>query len=300
MIQISDPQALAESSAVTAHSQAVISDSERESATTRAVSAVAADPSWASLPGVEKQLDVPACVSSVVTASLAMPIVSSVTGSLASSLAPVGVLSSFTPVGGVTSMLSVRESRLVVEPDRESRPVAELERMRTGLGALSYAAEFVERIDTSSVQEEKASSGGTMSSDDDVELTVRGDNASSDNDDTIELSPQVTMRDSVIGYTEQSAIATPATSSYCRDLSVSVPGPSMSVTSRWVEQQRERSPLVRSAFRQQACRLLRTIEPCCLLVCSVVHPRRPLVFGLTFHLTCRRVYSHARRHRCQD
>jgi len=80
--------------------------------------------------------------------------------------------------------------------------------MHTGLGALSYAAEFVERVDTSSVQEEKGSSGGTMSSDDDVELTVRGDNASSDDDDTIELSPQVTVRDSVVGYTEPSAIAT--------------------------------------------------------------------------------------------
>jgi len=109
----------------------------------------------------------------------------SVTGTLASSLAPVGVL--FTPVG-ITSMLSVRESR----------SVAELERMHTGLGALSYAAEFVERVDTSSVHEEKTSSGGTASSDDDVELTVRGDNATSDNDDTIELSPQVTVRDSVV------------------------------------------------------------------------------------------------------
>ena len=45
MSQISDPQALAESSAVTAPGQAVISHSERESATTHAVSAAAADPS---------------------------------------------------------------------------------------------------------------------------------------------------------------------------------------------------------------------------------------------------------------
>jgi len=74
--------------------------------------------------------------------------------------------------------------------------------MHTGLGSLSYAAEFVERVDTSSVQEEKTSSGGTMTSDDDVELTVCGDNASSDNDDTIERSSQVTVRDSVVGYTE--------------------------------------------------------------------------------------------------
>jgi len=68
---------------------------------------------------------------------------------------------------------------------------------------------------------------------------------SSDNDDTLELSPQVTVRDLVVGYTEPSAITT---SSYYRELSVSVPGPSMSVTSQWVEQQRERSPPVRSAF----------------------------------------------------
>jgi len=94
MSQISDPQALVESSAVTAQGSSVISHSERESATTHAVSAAAADPSLASLPGADKQLDVPASVSSVVTVSLAMPIVSSVTGSLASSLAPVGVTSS--------------------------------------------------------------------------------------------------------------------------------------------------------------------------------------------------------------
>jgi len=144
--------------------------------------------------------------------------VSSVAGSLASSLAPVGV----------TSMLSVRESR----------SVAELERMHTGLGAILYAAEFVERADASFVQKEKTSSGGTGSSDDDVELTVRGDNASSDSDDDrIELSPQVTVRGSVAGHTEPSAIAT---SSYY-DLSATASGPSMSVTSRWVEQQRERS-----------------------------------------------------------
>jgi len=45
MSQISDPQALAESSAVTAQGQAVISHSERESVTTHAVSAAAADSS---------------------------------------------------------------------------------------------------------------------------------------------------------------------------------------------------------------------------------------------------------------
>ena len=92
----------------------------------------------ASLPGDEVQPKVPASVSSVVIASLAM---SSVTDSLASSLAPVGMVSSFTPAGGVTSMLSVRESR----------SAAELERMHTGLGALPYAAELVERADASFV-----------------------------------------------------------------------------------------------------------------------------------------------------
>jgi len=233
-------------------------------------------------------------------------------------------------------MLSVRESRLVVEPDRESRPVAELERMQAGLGALSYAAEFVERVDTSSVQEEKASSGGTMSSDDDVELTVRDDNASSDNDDTIELSPQVTVRDSVVGYTEPSAIAT---SSYYRDLAVLVPGPSMSVTSQWIEQQRERSPPVRSAFSMTGLPTVaydRTVLPTSLhcdeevarisaaaaspprprtssapdspsrcyvnmLVGShsVVHPAGPWCLASRSIPICRRVHSHVRRHRCQ-
>jgi len=74
MSQISGLQALAESSAVTVKSQAVSSLSERESATTHTGSGSAsADPSLASLPGFDKQLDVPASVSSVVTASLAMP-----------------------------------------------------------------------------------------------------------------------------------------------------------------------------------------------------------------------------------
>ena len=143
MSQISDPQALA----VTAQGQAVLSQSESESAITYAVSAAAADLSQTSLPGDDKQLNVPVSVSPVVTASLAKPIVSSVTGSLASSLAPVEV----------TSMLSVRESR----------SVAELERVNTGLGALSYAAEFVDRANASFVQKEKTSSGGATRSDDD-------------------------------------------------------------------------------------------------------------------------------------
>jgi len=208
--------------------------------------------------------------------------------------------------------------------------------MHTGLGALSYAAEFVERVDTSSVQEEKASSGGTASSDDDVELTVRGDNASSDDDDTPELSPQVTVRDPVVGYTEPSAIAT---SSYYRDLSVSVPGPSMSVTSRWVEQQREQSPPVRSAFSMTGLPTIaydRTVSPTSLrcdeevarISAAAASPPRPRTssapdspsrcyvnmpvgepqrrsplpaLGVWSHAPspCRRVHSHARRHRCQ-
>jgi len=66
------------------------------------------------------------------------------------SVAPVGVLLSFTPVGRVlTSLLSVRESR----------SAAELERMHTGFGALPYAAELVERADASFVQKENTSCG---------------------------------------------------------------------------------------------------------------------------------------------
>ena len=41
---------------------------------------------------------------------------------------------------------------------RESRSAAELEHMHTGLGALSYAAEFV----ASFVQKEQTSCGGAM------------------------------------------------------------------------------------------------------------------------------------------
>ena len=41
---------------------------------------------------------------------------------------------------------------------RESRSAAYLEHMHTGLGALPYAAEFVERTDASFVQKEKTSS----------------------------------------------------------------------------------------------------------------------------------------------
>jgi len=55
--------------------------------------------------------------------------------------------------------------------------------------------------------------------------------------------------DSVVGYSEPSvAPRAIATSSYYCDLSVSMPGHSMSVTSLWVEQLREQSPPIRSAF----------------------------------------------------
>ena len=173
--------------------------------------------------------------------------------------------SSFTPVGGVTSILSVRESRLA----------AELERMRTGLGALSYAAELVERADASFVQKENTSCGGAMRSHDDDELTVRGDDASSDSsDETIELSPQVTVRGSVAGHTGPPA------------MSLAASGPSMSVTSRWVEQQRERSPPIRSAFsatglptvaydRSVSPNSLRCDEEVAHISASVASPPRP-------------------------
>jgi len=219
---------------------------------------------------------------------------------------------------------------------RESLSGAELERMHTGRGALPHAAEYVERADAPFVQKEKTSSGGTASSDDDVELTVRGDDASSDSDDeTIELSPQVTVRGSVAGHTGPSAIAT---SSYY-DLSVTASGPSMSVTSRWVEQQRERSPPVRTAFSAIGLPIFayeRTVSPNSLRCDEEVarlsaaaaspprprtssvpdspsrcyvslpvgephrcSPHRPLVLGLTPHLICRRVHTPVRRHRCR-
>ena len=124
----------------------------------------------------------------------------------------------------------------------ESRSAAQLERMHTGLGALPYAAELVERADASFVQKENTSCGGAMRSHDDDKLTVHGDDVSSDSsDETIELSPQATVRGSVTGHTGPLAMAT---SSYY-DLSLAASGPSMTVTSRWVEQQRERSPPVR-------------------------------------------------------
>ena len=126
---------------------------------------------------------------------------------------------------------------------RESRAAAELERIHTGLGALSYAAEFVERADASLVQREYTSCGEAMRTD--VELTIRGDDVRSDrSSDTIELSPQVTVRDPVAGSTGPPAMAS---TSYF-DLSRAPSGPSMAVTSRWIDEQRERSPPIRSAF----------------------------------------------------
>ena len=83
---------------------------------------------------------------------------------------------------------------------RESRAAAELGRIHTGLGALSYAAELVERADASVVQREYTSCGEAMRTD--VELIVRGDDVRSDrSSDTIELSPQLTVRGLVAGST---------------------------------------------------------------------------------------------------
>ena len=76
----------------------------------------------------------------------------------------------------------------------------------------------------------------------DVELTIRGDDDKSS--DTIELSPQVTVRDPVAGSTGPPAMAS---TSYF-DLSRAPSGPSMAVTSRWTDEQRERSPPIRSGF----------------------------------------------------
>jgi len=166
---------------------------------------------------------------------------------------------------------------------RESRAATELERMHTGFGALSYAAEFVECADASFVQKEKTSCGGAMRTD--VELTVRGDDARSDSsdDETLEVSPQVTVRGSVAGHTGPPAMAT--TSYY--DLSLAASGPSMFVTSRWVDQQRERSPSIRSAFsatglptvayyRSVSPNSLRCDEEVTRISASVASPPRPL------------------------
>jgi len=112
---------------------------------------------------------------------------------------------------------------------REARSAAELERMHTGLGALPYAAEFGKSPDTEEVFS-FSSCGGAMRSHDDDELTVHSDDASSDSsDETIELSPQATVRSSVTGHTGPPVMAT---SSYY-DLSLAASGPSMTVTSKF-------------------------------------------------------------------
>jgi len=98
---------------------------------------------------------------------------------------------------------------------RESRAAAELERMHTGLDALSYAAEFVERADASFVQKEYTSCGGAMRTD--VELIDRGDDVRSDSsDNTIELSPQVTLRGTVAGHSGPPAMASIPRTLICR------------------------------------------------------------------------------------
>ena len=153
--------------------------------------------------------------------------------------------------------------------------------MHTGLGALSYAAEFVERADASFVQKEYTSCGGAMRTD--AELTICGDDVQSDSsDDTIELSPQMTVRGTVAGLTGPPAMAT---TSYF-DLSRAPSGPSMAVTSRWIDEQRERSPPIRSAFlatglptvaydRSVSPNSLRCDEEVTRISASVASPPRP-------------------------
>ena len=81
---------LTEFDMVTVQGQTGLSPCESETVTSYTVSVAAADLSLASLPGVEAQSKVPASVSSVAVASLALSTVSPVTDSLTSSLAPVG------------------------------------------------------------------------------------------------------------------------------------------------------------------------------------------------------------------
>jgi len=146
--QMSETQASLESTVTAAQDQSGLSHIESPPVLSPIVTTAEqrrAVLSLASLPGDEAQPKVPASVSSVAIASLAM---SSVAGSVISSHAPVGVVSSFTPVGGVlSSMLSVRESR----------STAELERMHTSPRALPFTAELVEC----------AYAGATRSRDDD-------------------------------------------------------------------------------------------------------------------------------------
>ena len=73
---MSDSQALTEFDMVTVQGQAGLSPSESETVTSYTVSAAASDLSLTSLPGVGTQLKVPASVSSVIDASLALSTVS--------------------------------------------------------------------------------------------------------------------------------------------------------------------------------------------------------------------------------
>jgi len=177
--QMSETQASLESSVTAAQDQSGLSQSESPPVLSPIVTTAEqwrAVLSLASLPKDEVQPKVPASVSSVAIASLAM---SSVISSVTSSHAPVG--------GVLSSMLSVRESR----------SAAELERMHTGLGASPYAAELVECAYASFIQKEQTSSGEATRSHDDDGSTVRGGDASSvsSDDETIELTPQATVRD---------------------------------------------------------------------------------------------------------
>jgi len=222
-----------------AQGQTVLRQSESETVIPYPVSAAAADLSLASLPGDEVQPKVPASVSSVAIASLAMSTVSPVTDSLTSSLAPVA--------GVLSSMLSVRESRAA----------AELERTHTSLGALSYAASFV--------QKEQTSCGEAMRTD--VELTVRGDDARSDSsDETLELSPQATVRGSVAGHTGPQPWRLPRTM-ICHSQRLALRcllphvGSISSASVRCLYVQR---------FRQLACRLSRMIGLFRRIVCDAM------------------------------
>ena len=144
--------------------------------------------------------------------------------------------------------------------------------------------------------------------------------------DTIELSPQVTVRGPVAGSTGPPAMAS---TSYF-DLSRAPYSPSMAVTSRWIDEQRERSPPVRSAFsatglptvtydRSVSPNSLRCDEEVTRTSASVASPFRPrtssapdspsrcdvnVSMGGPQHRSplrhiCRRVHSPVHRHRYQ-
>ena len=110
-----------------------------------------------------------------------------------------------------------------------------------------------------------------------------------------------------------------ATSSYY-DLLLAASGPSMTVTSRWIDQQRERTLPVRSAFSAiglPSVTCVRTVSPNSLrcdeevaapdspsrcdvnVPLGVVRPHQLLVLGLTPCLMRRRVHSPVHRPRCQ-